>query len=139
MALAVIADETSTETVITSPQDAEAFLQMKLAPEKREVFAVVFLDSKHRILLFDILFKGTLGQCAVHTRILLQRCLEVNAAAIILAHNHPSNTVTPSAMDIELTSGLIDALKLVEVKVLDHIIVGKKTCLSMAENGFLSQ
>lgn len=139
LALSVIAEQTSSDTRITSPEDAQAFLQLKLAPEKREVFAVLFLDSKHRVIAYEALFKGSVDHCSVHPRVVLQRCLELNATALILAHNHPSSNVRPSASDIKMTSNLINTLALVEVRVLDHIIVGKKTCLSMAENGFMSE
>ncbi len=139
LALAVIAEQTTPETKITDPKDAQAFLQLKLAPEKREVFGVLFLDSQHHVIEYESLFKGNINKCSVHLRIIVQRCLELNAASIIIAHNHPSGDPKPSEKDIQITSQIIKVLTLIDVRVLDHIIIGKSECLSLAENQLLSQ
>ncbi len=97
------------------------------------------MDSRHQVIAYEELFKGTVNGCTVHPRVVAQRALEQNAFALVLAHNHPSSITSPSVADIALTTRLVKALELVEIHILDHIIVGKKECLSMAQHGFLSQ
>lgn len=123
--------------VFDSPQAVQRYLQMHLAHLRHEVFAVLFLDSQHRLIALEELFRGTLTQTSVYPREVLLRALHHNAAALILAHNHPSGSVQPSAADQHLTSSLKTALALVDVRVLDHIIVAQGATLSMAEQGLL--
>lgn len=123
--------------VFDSPQAVQRYLQMHLAHLRHEVFAVLFLDSQHRLIALEELFRGTLTQTSVYPREVVLRALHHHAAALILAHNHPSGGVEPSAADQHLTSTLKTALALVDVRVLDHIIVAQGASLSMAERGLL--
>ncbi|PZW50694.1 DNA repair protein RadC [Pseudomonas sp. URIL14HWK12:I3] len=120
-----------------TPVVTKSYLQLQLASHKNEVFAVIFLDSRHRVLAFEIMFEGTINSTAVPARRVLQRCLEVNSAAVILAHNHPSGDVLPSEADKGLTRTLKQLLSQVDVQVLDHFIVGSGDVYSFAERGIL--
>jgi len=111
------------------------YLKLKLAPMDTEVFAVVFLDSLNRVLKFEVLFHGLLGAVVIHPRQVIKRALEHNAAAIIAAHNHPSGCSLPSSEDRRQTQRLKQALELVDVRMLDHVIVGAGRPLSMVEHG----
>ena len=120
--------------------DADAvknYLQLHLGAEPCEHFAVLFLDSQHRAIAFERLFSGTLAQASVYPREIVLAALRHNAAAVVLAHNHPSGSVQPSRADEALTQTLKNALALVDVRVLDHVIVGGAKALSMAEKGLL--
>jgi DNA repair protein RadC len=130
------AEELSEGSVIDSPEATRRFLQAQLRDGAQEVFAVLFLDQRHRVLAFERLFFGTINQAAVHPREVVKAVLRHNAAAVILAHNHPSGVAEPSAADREITLRLRDALNLIEVRVLDHMIVGDR-CISMAELGMV--
>jgi len=101
------------------------------------VFACLFLDNRYRVLAFEELFRGSIGGASVHPREVVRRCIAHNAAAVILAHNHPSGTPEPSQADRTITLRLRDALGLVDVRVLDHIIVGDGAPISLAERGWL--
>lgn len=120
---------------ICSPQAVKSYLQNLLQDYEHEMFAVLFLDNKHKVIGFEELFRGTLAQAHVYPREVAKLALERNAAAIIMTHNHPSGDPTPSKADIELTKQLRDALNLVDVRVLDHIVVGAEGCESLAELG----
>ena len=122
---------------LTSPAEVEQFLVQALTPRDAEVFCVLFLDNRHRLIQFDEMFRGTIDGTSVHPREVVRRTLEVNAAAVVLAHNHPSGTVHPSRADEALTQTLKAALALVDVRVLDHVIVAPGNALSMAEKGLL--
>jgi DNA repair protein RadC len=122
---------------LTSPEAVRNYLRIKLAPMENEVFGVVFLDTKHRTLAFEILFQGGIDGATVYLREVVKRALAHNAAAIIVAHNHPSGCSTPSEADRVLTQRLKEALALVQVRVLDHLIVGQGSPLSMAERGWV--
>lgn len=114
------------------------FLQFELAEEAREVFCVLFLNAQHQVISFEPMFVGTLTETAVYPREVVRRALELSAAAVILAHNHPSGKAAPSKADIDLTRGLSSALELIDVKVLDHFIVaGAARPLSFMEKGLL--
>lgn len=130
------AEELAEATVIDSPEATRRFLQAQLRDSPQEVFAVLFLDQRHRVLAFERLFFGTINQAAVHPREVVKAVLRHNAAAVILAHNHPSGVTEPSSSDREITHRLRDALNLVDVRVLDHMIVGDR-CTSMAELGMI--
>jgi DNA repair protein RadC len=103
----------------------------------QEVFAVLFLDGQHRLLKLEEMFRGTLTQTSVYPREIVRRALELNAGAVILAHNHPSGVAEPSRADETLTQTLKSALQLVDVRVLDHLVVGQGTVISFAERGLL--
>ena len=123
--------------VMDSPQALREYLQLHLAHKSHEVFAVLFLDRQHRLLALEELFRGTLSETSVYPREVLLRALHHHSAAVVLAHNHPSGSVQPSRADLALTRHLREALALVDVRVLDHLIVGHGQSLSMAEEGLL--
>ena len=126
----------SERDVLSSPADTRRFLLASLGDQPREVFAVMFLDNRHRIISFDELFFGTIDGASVYPREVVRAALEHNAAAVILAHNHPSGVAEPSHADRQITQRLKDALALIDVRVLDHMIVGEEV-LSFAERGLL--
>ena len=119
------------------PLDVQNYLRLQLAQEIREVFSCIFLDSSHRILAYEPLFFGTIDTTSAHPRIILQRALEHNSSAVILAHNHPSGVVTPSESDISLTKHLRMILSHVDVRLLDHFIIGQGEPYSFATAGLL--
>ncbi len=112
-------------------------MQALLADYEHEVFALLMLDSRHRVIVFEELFRGTLDGASVYPREVVKLALEHNAAALILVHNHPSGDPEPSMADRNLTTKLQDALNLVGVRTLDHIVVGNEGCVSLAELGYL--
>jgi DNA repair protein RadC len=122
---------------LSSPADSREFLRLRLAPLEHEVFAALFLDTRHRVIEFEIMFTGTIDGASVHPREVVKAALRHNAAAIIFSHNHPSGVVDPSRSDESLTRRLKDALGLIDVRVLDHIIVGTEGTMSFAERGLL--
>lgn len=122
---------------LCSPAAVRDYLRLKLVAEPNEVFAVVFLDSQHQVLAYEPLFKGTIDQTSVYPRVLVQRALALNASALILAHQHPSGVTEPSIADRALTDRLRAALATVDVRVVDHFIVGKGNPFSFAEAGLL--
>ena len=124
------------ECVIANAADVKNFLKQALAYEEREHFAVMFLDNKHALIKFEILFSGTIDSASVHPREVVKRALELNAAAVVLSHNHPSGNTEPSKADQNITQKLKDALDTVDVRILDHIIVGRD-CTSFAERGLI--
>jgi len=123
--------------VFADPQAVKHYVQLHLAARSHEVFAVLFLDVQNKLLAMEELFRGTLTQTSVYPREVVIKALHHNAAAVVLAHNHPSGTVQPSRADEALTQTLKAALALVDVRVLDHIIVAPGQALSMAEQGLL--
>lgn len=125
------------DSALESPQAVRDFLKAKLRHELHEVFACLFLDTKHRVLAFEVLFYGTIDGASVYPRQVVKRALANNAAALILTHNHPSGVSEPSQADKILTERLKEALALVDVRVLDHFIVGDGEPLSMVENGWM--
>ncbi len=122
---------------LSSPAAVRDYLHLKLVAEPNEIFAIVFLDSQHQVLAYEPLFKGTVDQTSVYPRVVVQRALALNASALILAHQHPSGVTEPSAADRALTDRLKAALGTVDVRVLDHFIVGKGNPYSFAEAGLL--
>tara|TARA_Y100001972_G_scaffold121197_1_gene164871 strand:+ start:133 stop:627 length:495 start_codon:yes stop_codon:yes gene_type:complete len=122
---------------LTRPEDAARFLQLALAQEKNEHFAVLFLNNKHQVICFERLFNGTIDGAAVYPRVVVQRALENNAAAVIFAHNHPSGCPDPSEADRSITRRLSQALDLVGIRVLDHFVVSQKDWVSLAERGWI--
>jgi DNA repair protein RadC len=122
---------------INDPKDIKDYLRLKLTNEVREVFACVFLDSKHRVIGYEPLFFGTIDAVSAHPRVILQRALALNSAAVIMAHNHPSGIVDPSERDRMITVLLRDLLSKIDVRLLDHVIVGTGDPYSFAEAGFI--
>lgn len=120
-----------------TPGAVRQYLQLQLAHKNHEVFAVLFLDNQNRMLAMEELFRGTLSQTSVYPREVVLRALHHQATAVVLSHNHPSGSVQPSRADEHLTQTLKAALALVDVRVLDHIIVGQGQALSMAEQGLM--
>ena len=122
---------------LTSPGDTRQYLAARLRGHRQEVFACLFLDNRHRIQAFEELFYGTVDGASVYPREVVRRCLEHNAAAVILAHNHPSGVAEPSRADEQITLRLKEALALIDVRVLDHMIVGDGEITSLAERGVI--
>jgi DNA repair protein RadC len=120
-----------------TPDAVKHYLQLQLAHKNHEVFAVLFLDNQNRMLAMEELFRGTLSQTSVYPREVVMRALHHQAAAVVLSHNHPSGSVQPSRADEHLTQTLKASLALVDVRVLDHIIVGQGQAFSMAEQGLM--
>ena len=125
------------QTLFDAPHAVRDYLQLQLGSRPHEIFAVMFLDSQHRLIVLEELFRGTLTQTSVYPREVVLRALHHNAASVVLAHNHPSGSVQPSRADEALTQTLKAALALVDVRVLDHVIVGAGEALSMAERGLV--
>lgn len=123
--------------VFESPQQVKDYVSLHLGAREQEVFAVLFLDQQHRLLQLDEMFHGSLAQTSVYPREVVRRALAHNAGAVILAHNHPSGLAEPSRADEQLTQTLQRALALVDVRVLDHLVVGHGQVVSMAERGLL--
>lgn len=123
--------------LLSSPQDTQQYLQLVFESYRNEVFAAIFLDNRHRVLGFEELFFGTIDGASVHPRVVVQRALDLNAAAVIFAHNHPSGVAEPSRSDEALTRRLREALGLVDIRVLDHLVVGSEGIVSFAERGLL--
>ena len=132
-----LAQQMHVEPLFDTPQRVKDYLALQLGGRSQEVFAVLFLDAQHRLLRLEEMFQGTLNQTSVYPREVVKRALALNAAAVVLAHNHPSGVAEPSRADEYLTQTLISALKLVDVRVLDHIVVGLGQVVSMAERGKL--
>jgi DNA repair protein RadC len=122
---------------MTQPHLVQQFVQLHLSQKPHEVFGVMFLDAQHRLIRFSEMFRGTLSQTSVYPREVVQQALQCGASAVVLAHNHPSGEVQPSRADHVLTQTLRDALALVDVRVLDHVIVGPGQSMSMAQKGWL--
>ncbi len=137
LARRALAEQLRTQPVFETPGAVKDYVQLQLGQRPHEVFAVLFLDSQHRLIALEELFRGTLSQTSVYPREVALRALHHHAAAVVLAHNHPSGSVQPSRADEVLTQTLKTALGLLDVRVLDHVIVGPGQALSMAEQGLL--
>ena len=124
------------QTYITSPEDVKNFLRLKLAEKEHEIFSVMFLDNRHGVIKYEEMFRGTIDGASVFPREVVKVALSCNAAAVILAHNHPSGVAEPSRADEAITKRLKDALALVDVRVLDNLIVGNDV-VSFAERGLM--
>lgn len=122
---------------LTSPELTRSFLQARLRDRSREIFAALFLDNRHRVQVFEELFLGTLDGAAVYPRVVAEKGLRYRAAAVIVAHNHPSGVAEPSQADVALTRRLKDALALVDIRLLDHFIIGDGIPVSLAERGLM--
>jgi DNA repair protein RadC len=126
-----------TGPALTAPEATRAFLLAQLRDRPYEVFCCLHLDNRHRLIAFEEMFRGTIDGASVHPREVVRQTLAHNSAAVILAHNHPSGVAEPSQADELITQRLKEALALVDVRVLDHVIVGDGRCLSFAEQGLL--
>ncbi|MEO6698265.1 MAG: DNA repair protein RadC [Paraperlucidibaca sp.] len=122
---------------LCSPHDTRAFLRARLRDLQHEVFVVVFLDNQHRVIAVEDLFRGTLDSCSVHPREVVKQALKHQAGAVILAHNHPSGVAEPSPADRHITTRLKEALALVDIRTLDHLVIGDGEPVSFAERGWL--
>ncbi len=125
------------ETSLTSSRETRLFLRSKLRHRGQEVFACLFLDAQNRVLKYEELFYGTIDGAAVYPRQVVSRAIELKSAAVIFAHNHPSGHAEPSLADRQITKTLIQALSLIDVKVLDHVVVGDVEEVSFAERGLI--
>jgi DNA repair protein RadC len=132
-----LAQQLAAAPVFDSPQRVKDYLGLHLGQRPNEVFTVLFLDVQHRLLKSEDLFQGTLTQTSVYPREVARRALMLNAAAVVLAHNHPSGVAEPSRADTYLTETLKQALALIDVRVLDHLVVGQGQVVSMAERGLM--
>ncbi|MCP4286876.1 MAG: DNA repair protein RadC [Gammaproteobacteria bacterium] len=137
LATKVLALKVCAGRILSSPEDTKAFLRLRLAERKNEVFGCVFLTNRHRIIKVAELFQGTIDGASVHPRVVVQKALELNAAATILFHNHPSSVAEPSHADEAITRRLKEVLALIDVRVLDHFIVSAGETVSFAESGLL--
>jgi DNA repair protein RadC len=125
------------EQVLSSPKDTRNYLKARLRAYQHEVFACLFLDNRHRVICFEELFSGTIDGASVHPREVVKRALFHNAAALILAHNHPSGVAEPSRADQNITQRLKEALALVDIRILDHFVIGDSEPVSFAERGLI--
>ena len=137
LARRALTSQLQAKTVFSNPQAIRDYLQLQLGSREHEVFAVLFLDANHRLIVLEEMFRGTLTQTSVYPREVVVRALSLNAANVVLAHNHPSGTAQPSRADEALTQTLKAALALVDVRVLDHFIVTATEAVSMAERGLV--
>jgi DNA repair protein RadC len=122
---------------LTDPVSSARYLKARLTAYPYEVFACLFLDNRHRVIGFEELFRGSIDGASVHPREVVRRCLAHNAAAVILAHNHPSGVAEPSAADRAITQRLREALGLIDVRLLDHFVIGQGAPTSLAQRGWL--
>ncbi|WP_433737838.1 RadC family protein [Pseudomonas putida] len=132
-----LAERLRQKPALENPHAVRDYLKAMLRHEPHEVFGCLFLDSKHQVLTFEALFRGSIDNTSVHPREVVKRALAHNAAALILCHNHPSGNSSPSQADRQLTKRLQKALELIDVRVLDHFIIGDGDPLSMAEYGWM--
>jgi len=128
---------TKPDFYITNPNDTYTFMKLKLSESHCEVFAVIFLDNRHGIIKYEEMFNGTIDGASVYPREVIKRALELNAAALILTHNHPSGNTEPSKADENITIRIKEACQLVDIRLLDHIIIGGTSHTSLAERGII--
>jgi len=136
-ALGIISRQFRKGRLLSSPEETRDLLRIRMAEHKNEVFGIIFVDNRHRVIAVEDLFHGTIDGASVHPRVVVQRALELNCAAVIMYHNHPSGVAEPSQSDTRITQRLKDALGLVDVRVLDHFIVSIEGSTSLAERGLL--
>lgn len=132
-----LAEKMARGDALNNPADTHRYLVARMRDYRQEVFACLYLDNRHRVISFDEMFYGTINMASVHPREIVQRALKHNASAVILTHNHPSGVAEPSQADRDLTTQLQKALALVEVRVLDHVVIGDGTTVSFAERGWI--
>lgn len=136
MAAKILSRQFRKGATLSSPGDVKQYLQSKLSNREHEVFACLFLDTRNRVISFDEMFHGTIDGASVHPREVVKRGLACNAAGLIVAHNHPSGVAEPSRADRALTRRLRESMQLVDIKLLDHFVVGEEV-ISFAERGWL--
>jgi len=124
-------------TLLVNPGDAKTWLQVHYQDMEHEVFVCVFLDTKHRVIAHEVLFRGTIDGASVYPREVVKRALQLNAGAVIFAHNHPSGATDPSPADEKITHLLKQSLGLLDIRVLDHFILGKKSVFSFSEHNLI--
>jgi DNA repair protein RadC len=122
---------------IRSPSDTEEFMIAELATEPHEIFCCLYLSNRHHVIAFDRAFHGTIDGTSMYPRVIVKRALELNSAAVIFAHQHPSGIAEPSQADERITQRLKSALELVDIRVLDHLVIGGDTVVSLASRGLL--
>ncbi len=127
----------SRQDAISSPQDTRQYLKSRLRDKPHEVFTALFLDNRHQVIKYEELFQGTIDGASVYPREVVKKALQYNAAALIVAHNHPSGIAEPSQADEHITHRLNEALGLVDIRLLDHLIIGDGEIVSLAERGVL--
>lgn len=137
LALKVIEGRFQRGQTLSDANAVKAFLQLKISEYKSEVFAALFLDSQHQLIEYQEVFQGTIDQCSVYPREVARRALELNAAATILAHQHPSGDPEPSQADIHITQQIKKVMELIDVRVLDHVVVSQTDTVSFAERGLI--
>lgn len=137
LARRALASQLQEKTMFNNPQAIRDYLQLQLGSREHEIFAVLFLDTSHRLIVLEEMFRGTLTQTSVYPREVVVRALALNAANVVLAHNHPSGTAQASRADEAITQTLKAALALIDVRVLDHFIVTRTAAVSMAEMGLI--
>jgi len=137
LARKIIRSQLAHGPALTNPRLCRDYLALHFADQLSEVFTVIFLDNRHSVIAIEDLFFGTIDGTSVHPREVVRKALEHNAAAVILSHNHPSGIPEPSQADKSLTDRLNAALKLIDVRVLDHIVIGGVDSVSFAEKGFI--
>lgn len=120
-----------------NPEVTQQYLQLLLAHHEREVFLVMFLDNQHRVIRHQEMFAGTISSVEVHPREIVREALKANAAALILAHNHPSGRAEPSQADRSITGKIAQACQLLDIRVLDHLVIGRGEYVSFAERGWI--
>ena len=125
------------ENYMTTPQMVKDFFRLRLATKEREVFSVLFLDQRHGVIHCEDMFMGTINASNVYIREIIKKSLEVNAGAIILAHNHPSGNCIPSGPDKNITKRIVEVCSIMDIRVLDHIVVGAFECYSFSEKGLM--
>jgi len=136
-ALCILETHIRTSDAMTNSEKVRQFCLLQSANERDEHFSCLFLDNQHRLIAFERLFSGTIDGAAVYPRVVLRRALELNAAALILTHNHPSGIPEPSQSDISITRRVREAMALVDIRVLDHVVAGAEGTVSMAERGLI--
>ena len=137
LALAVLSSRSRPGRAFTAPADIEGFLRLKLTGRPNEVFGIIYLDTRHRLIEIEKLFNGTVDGAAVYPGVVVQQALEKNAAAVVLFHNHPSGVAEPSEADRSITQKLSRALALIDVRLLDHLVVTDGAFVSLADRGWI--
>jgi DNA repair protein RadC len=132
-----LAETLSRGDALTSPNHTKLYLSSMLRDRQREAFYILFLDNQNRVIKDEVMFEGTIDAASVYPREVVKRALHHNAAALILAHNHPSGVAEPSQADRRITRRLTDALALVDIRILDHFVVGDGEVISFAERGWI--
>ncbi len=136
-ALEILSNTIASQDTLENPTAVKQYLTIKLAQEEREVFAVLFLNNAHQVIEYTELFYGTINAASVYPREVVKAGLKLNAAAAILAHNHPSGIAEPSSADRQITDTLVDICQVVDIRIIDHTIIGGNNAISFAERGLL--